>query len=99
MKHLIIKERSHRKNFKQLESQYLSLKTIVSNEMLSSFIRFEANLLLTHFLYKKSRTSLRNRCFLTGRGRGFSRFFHLSRLQTRSLARNNDLPFIKKSSW
>jgi|Transcript_15806 small subunit ribosomal protein S14 len=99
MKHLILKERLVRQTFSDIETQYIALKTIISNQTLSSFIRFEACLLLTKVLKKKSRFSFKNRCFLTGRGRGYSRFFNLSRIQTRNLARNNDLPSIKKASW
>jgi small subunit ribosomal protein S14 len=99
MKHLIIKERLLRKNFKEVETQYIALKAILHNQTLSSFVRFEASLLLSELLEKKSRFSIKNRCFLTGRGRGYFRFFNLSRIKVRNLARNNDLPFIKKASW
>jgi small subunit ribosomal protein S14 len=99
MKHLTIKERLLRQTFKEVETQYIALKAIIHNQTLSPFIRFEASLLLTKILEKKSRFSFKNRCFLTGRGRSYFRFFNLSRIKTRNLARNNDLPFIKKSSW
>jgi|TARA_B110001469_G_C9647439_1_gene328042 small subunit ribosomal protein S14 len=99
MKHLVIKERSLRKNFKEVETQYIALKAIIHNQNLSSFVRFEASLLFSKLLEKKSRFSFKNRCFLTGRGRGYFRFFNLSRIKARNLARNNDLPFVKKASW
>lgn len=99
MKNLFIKERLVRKAFNEIETQYLALKAISHNQTLSASIRFEASLLLTKILKKKSRFSFKNRCFLTGRGRGYFRFFNLSRIQVRNLARNNDLPFVKKASW
>jgi small subunit ribosomal protein S14 len=99
MKHLLTKERLIRKIFNEIETQHISLKAIIHNQTLSPSIRFEASLLLTKLLEKKSRFSFKNRCFLTGRGRGYFRFFNLSRIQTRNLARNNDLPFIEKASW
>jgi len=99
MKSLFIKERLVRKTFNEIETQYIALKAITYNQTLPSSIRFEASLLLTKILKKKSRFSFKNRCFLTGRGRGYFRFFNLSRIQTRNLARNNDLPFVKKASW
>jgi small subunit ribosomal protein S14 len=99
MKNLFIKERLVRKTFNEIETQYIALKAITYNQTLPSSIRFEASLLLTKVLKIKSRFSFKNRCFLTGRSRGYFRFFNLSRIQIRNLARNNDLPFVKKASW
>lgn len=42
---------------------------------------------------------LRNRCKLTGRPRGYMRFFGVSRLQFRDLAANGKVPGVRKSSW
>lgn len=42
---------------------------------------------------------LRNRCWLTGRSRGYYRYFGLSRHVFRELAHECLLPGIKKSSW
>lgn len=40
-----------------------------------------------------------NRCFATGRRRGFMRDFGLSRIKFRELAREGKLPGVRKSSW
>lgn len=42
---------------------------------------------------------LRNRCQLTGRPRGYMRFFSVSRLKFREMAVNGLIPGIKKASW
>lgn len=42
---------------------------------------------------------VRNRCALTGRGRGYLRRFGLSRLKFRDMARAGMIPGIRKSSW
>jgi len=42
---------------------------------------------------------LRNRCKLTGRPRGYIRFFGVSRLVFRDLAANGKIPGVRKSSW
>jgi small subunit ribosomal protein S14 len=42
---------------------------------------------------------LKNRCQVTGRGRGFMRAFGLSRIQFRELAREGKIPGVKKASW
>jgi small subunit ribosomal protein S14 len=99
MKYLLLRERFRIKKFEKLESQYRALKFLIHNQTLLVSLRWEASLLLSKILKQQSCTSLKNRCFLTGRGRGYSRFFNLSRIQIRNLARNNELPFITKSSW
>lgn len=42
---------------------------------------------------------LRNRCKITGRPRGYIRFFGLSRINFREMANNGLIPGIKKASW
>lgn len=42
---------------------------------------------------------LRNRCWLTGRSRGYYRHFGLSRHVLREMAREGLLPGVTKSSW
>ncbi|MFK7923503.1 MAG: 30S ribosomal protein S14 [Bacteroidia bacterium] len=42
---------------------------------------------------------LRNRCKLTGRGRGYLRRFGISRIKFRELALQGKIPGVKKASW
>ena len=42
---------------------------------------------------------LKNRCLLTGRGRGYMRKFGVSRLMFRELASEGKIPGVKKASW
>ena len=42
---------------------------------------------------------LRNRCKLTGRGRGYIRQFGVSRIVFREFSLNGKIPGITKSSW
>ncbi len=44
-------------------------------------------------------TRLRNRCSVTGRSRGFSRWFGMCRQQVRTMASEGKLPGVRKSSW
>jgi small subunit ribosomal protein S14 len=44
-------------------------------------------------------TRLRNRCWMTGRSRGYYRDFGLSRHVLREMAQQCLLPGVKKSSW
>lgn len=42
---------------------------------------------------------IKNRCSISGRGRGYLRAFGLSRIQFRELAREGKIPGVKKASW
>jgi small subunit ribosomal protein S14 len=42
---------------------------------------------------------VKNRCAVTGRGRGYMRPFGLSRIQFREMAREGKIPGVKKASW
>jgi small subunit ribosomal protein S14 len=42
---------------------------------------------------------LKNRCQLTGRPRGYMRYFGLSRIMFRDMALNGKIPGVKKASW
>jgi small subunit ribosomal protein S14 len=42
---------------------------------------------------------LKNRCQLTGRPRGYMRYFGLSRVMFRDMALNGQIPGVKKASW
>jgi small subunit ribosomal protein S14 len=42
---------------------------------------------------------LRNRCALSGRPRGYIRFFGISRIDFRELASKGMIPGVKKASW
>lgn len=42
---------------------------------------------------------IKNRCAITGRGRGYMRTFGLSRIQFREMAREGKIPGVKKASW
>ena len=42
---------------------------------------------------------LHNRCQLSGRPRGYIRYFGLSRIMFRDMALNGKIPGVKKASW
>jgi len=46
-----------------------------------------------------SPTRIRNRCSLTGRGKGFVGHYGISRIKFRELALDGKIPGVKKSSW
>jgi len=46
-----------------------------------------------------SKVRLHNRCKLTGRPKGYMRYFGLSRINFREMANNGLIPGVKKASW
>nr|YP_009541730.1 ribosomal protein S14 [Synarthrophyton chejuense]AYR05739.1 ribosomal protein S14 [Synarthrophyton chejuense] len=64
---------------------------------------FEEQIYIQKKLQKLPRNSskirMRNRCWLTGRSRGYYRIFGLSRHVFRDMAHECLLPGVKKSSW
>ena len=46
-----------------------------------------------------SKVRLKNRCQLTGRPRGYIRYFGMSRVMFRDMALNGKIPGIRKASW
>ena len=46
-----------------------------------------------------SKVRLRNRCSITGRQRGYIRFFGISRIKFRELALEGKIPGVRKASW
>ncbi|HVF97784.1 MAG TPA: 30S ribosomal protein S14 [Flavisolibacter sp.] len=46
-----------------------------------------------------SKVRLKNRCQMTGRPRGYSRYFGISRIALRDMALNGSIPGLKKASW
>lgn len=46
-----------------------------------------------------SATRLHNRCKLTGRPKGYIRYFGICRVQFRDLASEGKIPGVRKASW
>jgi small subunit ribosomal protein S14 len=46
-----------------------------------------------------SKVRLKNRCQLTGRPKGYIRYFGLSRVAFREMALNGKIPGVRKASW
>jgi small subunit ribosomal protein S14 len=46
-----------------------------------------------------SKVRLHNRCKITGRPKGYMRYFGLSRINFREMANNGLIPGVKKASW
>lgn len=60
--------------------------------------RFNARQEMAKLPRNSAKVRLRNRCAVTGRPRGYMRFFGLSRITFRDLALKGELPGIRKGS-
>lgn len=75
------------------------LKSKVIDSSLSLDERMQARDALNKLSKNTSAVRLRNRCSITGRGRGNYRKFKICRNIFREMASNGHLPGVTKSSW
>jgi small subunit ribosomal protein S14 len=87
---------------KKLVTKYSEKRKSVLNELKKSSSleeTFSLSAKLQKLPRNSSRIRLRNRCWKTGRPRGYFRFFGLCRNALRELANDCFLPGITKASW
>ena len=99
MSNLIERDFSRRKQACKYELTRLALKSIIENRSLGEQERFRASIKCSRLPRNTSKTRVRNRCTLTGRGRAVYRFCKFSRIELRRLAGEGKLPGVTKSSW
>ena len=75
------------------------LKKIINNRKLPLEERFKAQLKLAKLPKNSARTTIRNRCEITGRPHGVYRKLRISRIALRDLASKGKIPGMTKSSW
>lgn len=97
-KSMIQREIKRKKLFNKYQETRKSVKIQIKKAQ-----NFEELLKTQHELQKLPRNSspirIRNRCWLTGRSRGYFRLFGLSRHVLRSMAHDCLIPGLRKSSW
>ena len=79
--------------------KYAELKAIIDDSKKSDEERYLARLELQKLPRNANPTRQRNRCEITGRGRGTFRQFGLVRHKIRELAFAGDIPGVVKASW
>ena len=96
---IIKREEKREKLVAKYAKKYAELKTTSNDAKLSDEQRYAARLELQKLPRNANPTRLRNRCVLTGRGRGTFRMFGLGRNKIRELAFKGDIPGMVKASW
>ena len=98
-KSLINRNLKRARKIKRYKDYRNELKSAVKNRSSSLEERFEKGQILASLSRDSSMTRYRNRDVLSGRPRGFYRYFGLSRILFRNLARAGRIPGVRKSSW
>ena len=99
MRAKIQRDLKRRKLVAKYYNKRMALKKILSDKSISPEMRIVAQEALEKLPKDSSHTRLTNRCMLTGRPRGVSRYFGISRIKMRDLALQGKLPGVSKSSW
>ena len=90
------------KKRKSLVNKYAKKRELILNELKSADSLdgiFALNEKIQKLPRNSASTRLRNRCWKTGRPRGYVRFFGLCRNAVRELAHDCVLPGVTKASW
>ncbi|WP_339048642.1 30S ribosomal protein S14 [Candidatus Mesenet endosymbiont of Phosphuga atrata] len=80
-------------------SKRQGLKSITKNKNIPIHQRFIVQLKLSKMPRDSAEVRIRNRCFLSGKGRDVHRRFCLSRSALRKLASSGSIPGMLKHSW
>ena len=94
-------QRDNRRRLLLLEFQLkrLQCKTVSQDLNLNRSIKKMIESKRAALPRNSSQTRVRNRCTITGRGRGVLRFCKLSRIRVRNLASQGLLSGVSKASW
>jgi len=95
----IVKNNKRKEKAARYKEYRAELRKNVSDMSLSEDERYDAHLKLQKLPRDTSVHRVINRCYLTGRPRGFLRKFGLSRIAVRELANFGQLPGVTKASW
>ena len=96
---VIQREEKREKLVAKYAKRYAELKGTANDAKLTDEERYAARLQLQQLPRNAYPTRMRNRCALTGRGRGTFRMFGLGRNKIRELAFKGDIPGVVKASW
>ena len=96
---LVNRDKKRRKTVKKYAAKRKELVETINNQKLSQEDRYVARLKLQQLPRDASPVRLRNRCALTGRGRGVFRKFGLARGKLREIAMRGEIPGVVKASW
>ena len=98
-KSTIIKNNRRKAMVQAFNEKRAQLKKIARDRQRSYEERAQAREQLALLPLNSSPVRVRNRCEITGRPRGYFRFFGMSRIAVRELALKGDLPGVRKGNY
>ena len=98
-KHNQIKDSKKRALYAKYELKRVQLSALIQDSGVPEKLKAQCVLNLNDLPRNSSKSRVRNRCLLTGRGRGVYRFCRLSRIKIRELASSGSIMGLRKSSW
>lgn len=97
-KSMLEREKKRKKLVESHMEKRIELRKTSLDMSLNPEDRFAARQELSKLPKNSSPNRLRNRCSVTGRPRGYMRYFGLSRITFRKLALEGELPGVRKGS-
>lgn len=98
-KALIQKEKKRKGLVDRHAGKRAEFKKIIRSHSTSIEEKLQAVTAMERLPVNSSRVRMRNRCHLSGRPRGFLRYFGMSRIDFRHMANNGLVPGVTKASW
>lgn len=99
MYYLRVVDKKRRKPFNKFEYKKLLLRVLVTTDFLPVKQRVLPRVELSYYPRFVSLTRIKNRCHISGRGRGIVSKFQLSRMEFHRLASSGKIPGVKRSTW
>ncbi|CAZ80597.1 unnamed protein product [Tuber melanosporum] len=95
----VLRDHARREAFAAAELTRQALRYIAQNTQLPLLQRTKAQVDLALMDSNTRRMKIKNRCIVSGRGRGILRNFRICRYQFRLMGKAGDLPGVKKANW
>lgn len=99
MNNTLLKDANLRTLVARVEYRRLLYKAILQDRSLPQPLRYEFMFKLNKVSKKSSAVRTKNRCVMTGRGKGVLRAFKCSRIALRELISKGEIAGVTKSSW
>ena len=99
MSNSISRDQQRRKLYKKVEVQRCLYKSLIGDLSLVAKNRALYVQQLNKMNRNSSLTRVRNRCVLSGRGRGVHKMLRISRIKWRELANQGFIMGVSRSSW
>ena len=95
----VVREKQLRSMTEKYSEKRKELKSIIKNPKTSQKDKVDAMNKLYSLPRRSNPNRIKNRCFLTGRPKGYLRKFGLSRIVFREMAPRGEIPGVTKASW